>query len=157
MKYVITTIHKIIPVILFFQFYNCIQWIDIMYGFGFQSCIEYIGHFSYHKILPHEHTLHHKHPLVFGSTPNDHSLLVSCLLVMVLFLVYLSTNINISVTTYFWYIWIEYFHYLCHTQSLVVPSTIKRLHDIHHTYPNKNYGIFGGLLFDILFGTFQWK
>ena len=141
-----------LPIALYFA--KGMTWMDVWLGFGIESWIEYSAHrFLYHKHFAKSHKFHHDHPHVFSKTT-----VVSFLGVFItIFLSYVMRTQIIS-STLLWYTFSENVHASSHTKSsMICPHVLKRMHRLHHKYPNKNFGIIGGLIFDLLCGTFMWK
>ena len=140
-----------LPIALYFA--KGITWMDVWYGFGIASWIEYNVHrFVYHKRFAKSHKFHHDHPKVFSGTT-----LVSFLGVLITMFLPFVMRTQIISSTLLWYTFSENVHASCHAKTSICPHVFKRMHRLHHKYPNKNYGVFGGLIFDILCGTFMWK
>lgn len=141
-----------LPIALYFA--KGMTWMDVWYGFGIQSWIEYSVHrFVYHKCLfAKSHKFHHLHPSVYGRFMSE------ILVFPIAYFLYYFISTQLLSATILWFILVENVHITSHTKtSNICPHVLKRMHRLHHKYPNKNFGFVGGLLFDILCGTFMWK
>ena len=144
-----------LPIALYFA--KGMTWMDVWLGFGIESWIEYSLHrFVFHKYFPKNHRFHHIHPSVYGLTFLGNPLPLHEIIFLLPF-AYFLTYFSLLFVTILWYMFVEEIHICIHRYPTYIPSSIKRLHDIHHKYPNKNFGVFGGLLFDLFCGTFMWK